>query len=197
MKRIGLPLLIAALSVCALSVSTAASAGFLDAISNKKTLLRTSIRAYEFNKFVEKNLDKHATVYLQKLGRAQTLNITYEAYDATQVITSVNLSEEFVDDYQQAILKYQEWAAKASENGDVFEKEIGKYKAGAGYKVLFTFYGANQSRYFLMLTPCLAFACESQSAVIIDAKGAAELSDLLAKLKAGELPPPDPGNKYN
>lgn len=190
MKRI-----IAALLVLAMSAT--AGAGFLEAISNKKTFLRTSIRGYQYNEFAEKNLSRKAEVFVQKIGRVQTLQITYDVYNPAQPRTAVMFSADRVDEYLEAIGKYRDWSAKATEAGDAFEKDIGKYPAAAGFKVLAGFYSSKPGSHYLTLTPCILYTCEAQSIVIVDADGAAELADLLAKLKAGELPPPDAGDKYN
>lgn len=167
-----------------LILTSAWAMGF--SLENPKKRIVTGLHVYEYNSVARRFMDRPTVVYVQKIGKEQTLFVEYEPYDATQSDNYVSFSEKKVDEYLSHISKYQQWAKQAIEAGDVFEKDIGKSDSSAAFKTKFTFSSGNATTHYLLMTTCIVFTCAKNS-VALNLENSSALVDLLKQLQAGSL----------
>lgn len=160
--------------------------------------IRTTLRVLQFNNAAEQYLDRETAVTIFGKPGKQRLNVRFATYGRS--LSSGPLFQfqaAAVDDYLPYISKYLSWSAQATENGDAFTKEIGRAKSAPGISLKFTFHSGNTTNHYLAISVCSLGNCSVFEPMYLDGKGAEELSSLLSKLKAGELPGEDIGAKYN
>ena len=174
--------------------ASSANAGMFD-----KTLVRSELRVLEFNDFAEKYLGKPSTIYIWGKKKKQTLQISYEPYNIASLAHEPYLMfvTKHIETYIAHIQKYLKWAAMATENGDSFEKDIGKAKSQMGLGHKYSFWSGNATNHYLHVQACSLGSCGKSGNFYFDEHNATVLLNLLNDLKNGSLPAPDVGNKYD
>ncbi|MDZ4316359.1 MAG: hypothetical protein U0989_16530 [Azonexus sp.] len=151
----------------------------------------TTLRVLQYNNAAEQYIGRQTAVsVLGKRGK-QRLIVRFAKYGGS-VYSSSGLGVMFLatsaDEYLAFISKYRDWAAKATENGDAFTKEIGRAKSTPGLSLKFQFHSGNTTSHYLVIVVCSLGNCSVQEPIYLDEEGADELTSLVTKLKTGELP---------
>jgi rhodanese-related sulfurtransferase len=173
-------------------------AGYSGIALAAETDVQTTLRVFQFNSVAEQYLDRQTAVTIIGDPGTQRLIVRFAPYGRALSSSgpAVMLDAAYADEYMAYISKYREWAAKATEAGDVFKKEIGRAKSAPGLSLSFEFFGAAAGSHFLVVAVCSLGNCSVQEPMYLNQKGAGELYSLLEGLKAGKLPGEDVSAKY-
>lgn len=167
----------------------------------QETTLRTSLEVYEYNSLARKYMDRPTFVTVSGTPGSQQLKVSFEPYGLAKAGDYAMFAAKHSDTYLAHINKFLDWAARARENGDAFDKKIGNAPILTGLSLDFSFHSGNPSNHYLALTLCSLGSCamgmNDSRSLYFDESGALTLLNLIEKLKAGELPGEDVGTKYN
>ncbi len=165
----------------------------------KQEEIRTGLSVNEYNDLAQKYMERPTFVMVRGKPGKQELVVTYTPYGGVSFTGDdyATFYVKYADEYLQSISKYLEWAEQATANGDAFDKEIGTVPSIFGMKLKFEFHSGNARSHYLAITLCALGSCAAGKPMYFDIEGARELSALITRLKAGELPGADVGARYN
>jgi len=159
--------------------------------------VRTTLRVLQYNNVAEQYLDRQTSVTVRGKPGKEELIVRFAPYGGSLGESWFLFRASSADNYLAHISKYREWSEKATENRDVFTKEIGRAKSSAGVSLKFEFHSGNEASHYLVISLCALGNCAVNEPMYLDGKAADELFSLISKLKAGGLPGEDVGAKYN
>ena len=167
----------------------------------QETPIRSPLKVYEYNSIARKYMDRPTFVAVDGSPGSQRLKVSFEPYGVAKSGDYAMFAAQYADTYSAHIAKFLEWAAKARANGDAFDKKIGDAPIHPGLSLEFAFHSGNPTNHYLAVALCSLGSCATGMNVgrplYFDESGASDLLALIKKLKAGELPGKDVGDKYN